>query len=1038
MASFGSFETEREVYADPIYTVYSATRTGDPKSEYAIKVFSLHRTPLETGSAETLEPLLDDIDNSRSDAIRVQAKGASASKFVAPVLLTGQDERGVWYATKFYARSVNRIISGKVALSRDALHHIIRSIGNGALDLKRACGRSHGDIRPSNVQISKSERLLEAEVVLSDPLPGGEREADRYELSDLQAIGRIILQLITQRALEENEFLVLPILSSPDWVRVFGKEADTWLAICNRLLDPNLTLQEYSLEQLLADLVALEPKKHFSPKWAIAAVAVVLVLVGGFLIVRAFTGKSNETKVTPIVHNDPIGEKPRDTNIPPTNPPVSNPPPAFAEIIFAQFDSAPDLKSNPELQKIFAGLRRNPTGFTNDLRSWWSSRPTGMPAIKDLPANEALDRAVSAELSGGTELVISTNLMPVIAGRLQAKQNLADAMSGLSNRWRALSDKTSIPSNAWAQLSQPGGFITKLLERDFRKSMGPDSGLTTVAKYQEAFTRGESEVGKIDYGPPQKWRDLAPEKKTLEKEALDRIVAGTDVARNYDDWRKDIDKNYVIATRVLDDVAGWPPDWERIKSKIGELDQTLNNAEYPPAKLKQATSESVEFGNRLKALQETERLLRLKSRQASSATDNRVIKSEAESLIRDFGTALDKVSLANAAGLKEITDAQAAKKQFEQAKTAKRIEDLNRAAGLVKQDDWPGVSNLCAAYKEDDDFKKIQKDAQKFEIDLKKAADVYTNGDYAAAITIVNSDRVPTRGFTNILNNATSRQEEFLNCSNSFVREGNPASLISWIVDKKFQLNPLYATSYTKGTNYQDCSERYAKKRYVDAQQVCVKTYMSESPFLELLNQITSAINDDYANYANQLRQKSFAFIKELDEKGYYAYTGGKSFKDLIDQAKASADDWNKQGNYSTVLSAVVNVTPDLLEKYKLSSCKNEAEAIQKKILEQEQARKDQLTQLDLRLVNLLTQWNISRAGNDGINWPKSTESGPLKDRDQHTDAEFYDNFLRIISSLTNEFKAAYNGDGNSSEYKKREKYLTKAADVITSAKRNR
>jgi len=50
MASFGSFETDREVYSGPTYTVYSARKEGDPKTEYAIKVFSLHQSGLEPES----------------------------------------------------------------------------------------------------------------------------------------------------------------------------------------------------------------------------------------------------------------------------------------------------------------------------------------------------------------------------------------------------------------------------------------------------------------------------------------------------------------------------------------------------------------------------------------------------------------------------------------------------------------------------------------------------------------------------------------------------------------------------------------------------------------------------------------------------------------------------------------------------------------------------------------------------------------------------------------------------------------------------
>jgi len=302
MASFGSFETERETYSGPTYTVYSAKKQGDPTTEYAIKVFSVHHIGLEPESETQLDPLLSDIERACVERIALQGKAAAASKFVAATFETGRDERGVWYATKFYPRSVNKIISGRVALNREALQHIILSIAQGALDIKRACGRSHGEILPSNVQISRSEKLVEAEVVLSDPMPGGEAEAVRYELSDLRGIGRILLQLVARREIDhEEDFLILPILASPEWTQLFGKQTDAWLALCNKLLEPNLSLEQLTLEQLVAELEKLTPETGIPPKVLIAAAAGVVVLgVVVFLIVRPRTQ-------TVEVTSDPTG-----------------------------------------------------------------------------------------------------------------------------------------------------------------------------------------------------------------------------------------------------------------------------------------------------------------------------------------------------------------------------------------------------------------------------------------------------------------------------------------------------------------------------------------------------------------------------------------------------------------------------------------------------------------------------------------------------------------------------------------------------------
>jgi hypothetical protein len=279
MASFGSFETEREVYSDPIYTVYSARKAGDPKSEYAVKVFSIQRAGFDPQTTNDLAPLLVDIEDARSNCLEMQAKGAAQSAFIAPVFEQGRDDRGVWYATRFYPRSVNKIIVGNVALTREALFHVLKSAAQGALDLKRACGRSHGEIRPSCIQLSRSERLTKAEVVICDPIPGGPEETQNFELNDLHSIGRILLQLVQQRGIGKDEdFLILPILSSDEWTRLFGKDTEKWLSLCNRLLDSNLSLEQFTLERLVAELDQLEPKAKVSPKLLIGIAAGLLGL----------------------------------------------------------------------------------------------------------------------------------------------------------------------------------------------------------------------------------------------------------------------------------------------------------------------------------------------------------------------------------------------------------------------------------------------------------------------------------------------------------------------------------------------------------------------------------------------------------------------------------------------------------------------------------------------------------------------------------------------------------------------------------------
>jgi hypothetical protein len=301
MASFGSFETVREVYSDPIYTVFFARKSGDPVTEYAVKVFRLPASQLEaelTGHA----PSREELEKARLDSLSVQERAAANSRLIAPVLERGNDDRGVWYATRFYPRSVNKMMSGKVALPRTSLEHIISSIAQGALDFKHFSGRAHGDLRPTNIQVSKTERLTEAEVVLCDPLPGTPEQAAGYEKSDLHSIGVILLELVRQRTISAEDLAVMvPIGPSDEWVRTFGSDASDWLALCNRLLDPHLSPDHFGLEDLVARLNELKPKRRAPLKPALAGTAAVFIVA--LLALWLLRPRSETVEVT----SDPPG-----------------------------------------------------------------------------------------------------------------------------------------------------------------------------------------------------------------------------------------------------------------------------------------------------------------------------------------------------------------------------------------------------------------------------------------------------------------------------------------------------------------------------------------------------------------------------------------------------------------------------------------------------------------------------------------------------------------------------------------------------------
>jgi hypothetical protein len=304
MPAYGPYETTREIASGHRFTVYAARKAGESHDNYAVKVFALESYISADAEDRTeLDRLVAEFDRTFNRSVELQKQAAAVSRCVAPILDVGREEGSAWYATRLYPRTIQKILEGRVALGKEWLHHIVCAIVRGALDFKKACGRSHGEILPSNVLISASQKVRDAEVVLSDPLPGDVSEAARYEVADLHAIGQIIYQLVRRREVEDaSDQSILPLTASAEWTSVFGKETDAWLSLCNRLLDPNLSTDTYTLERLEADLANLQPKPAVTGKMlALAAVALVAAIVSSVFLLRMMNRGSL------LISSDPPG-----------------------------------------------------------------------------------------------------------------------------------------------------------------------------------------------------------------------------------------------------------------------------------------------------------------------------------------------------------------------------------------------------------------------------------------------------------------------------------------------------------------------------------------------------------------------------------------------------------------------------------------------------------------------------------------------------------------------------------------------------------
>lgn len=269
MPDFGKYSLEGDLGTRAGFSVHRARlagTTGPPA--FAIKVASPDLLPAgDTAHWPRADARRPALLGDAQATIEVQVAAArSVPNGVVPVLDRGLDESAVWYAAPYYAWSFARLLTGKVRLTEEALGHVLRSIVRTARAMRQACGRSHGNLKPSNVFLDgRAERVtLTTPVRLADPAPGGTGDAERLELDDLRSVGRLLYQLVARDSVDtEDQWrrVVWPLTEDAEWRSRFGPRTGAWLKLCNDLLDPNLTPSSLDLARLEQRLAALEPKR---------------------------------------------------------------------------------------------------------------------------------------------------------------------------------------------------------------------------------------------------------------------------------------------------------------------------------------------------------------------------------------------------------------------------------------------------------------------------------------------------------------------------------------------------------------------------------------------------------------------------------------------------------------------------------------------------------------------------------------------------------------------------------------------------------
>ncbi|HWD91478.1 MAG TPA: hypothetical protein VG938_03930 [Verrucomicrobiae bacterium] len=310
MPVFGDYTTIGEPVAvveerGHVSTVWQARLSGASDGRlYAVKAYSPRRRASKEG--ESSEELENDRRLEFINGIKELKKAQTESGgSLAPVHAFGMAPEGAWYATDFYPRSLKTWINLRVRADGAALSHLVASVVAACLAMKRARGFSHGNLKTSNIFLAGKPRpLRHTPLFLSDPYPASSTQLARLDVSDrevagellnqtaevqdLRAIGELLLQLVEGRLIGNSYDYNYPVAKSPAWEQL-GREGERWRERCNRLLDPQLTLEKINLESL---------KKEFRPsampgKIAVIAggVAVVCLVGGGIFYAVSLHGR---------------------------------------------------------------------------------------------------------------------------------------------------------------------------------------------------------------------------------------------------------------------------------------------------------------------------------------------------------------------------------------------------------------------------------------------------------------------------------------------------------------------------------------------------------------------------------------------------------------------------------------------------------------------------------------------------------------------------------------------------------------------------
>ena len=268
MALYGGYETVRELYRSGLASSFSAHKAGETAERYTVK---LYQPFLADAMADRLQAEIDCFLDGAALQQKVASSGAQNWSAIHEI---GAVEDGAFYVGDYHGRSVQQLITGRVKLSGAGLYQLTHAIVQGLAELKKACNRPHGNLKPSNILLTGKGKISKARPLLADPVGAAKLDPQMGDVVDFHALGEIIYQLVLHRT--GKAMGGWPAPEGPEWSRL-GKKGEQWRQLCNRLLNPNLAPNVLTFDDLLEDLQKLRQTEGIP--WLIVGPAAAAVLL---------------------------------------------------------------------------------------------------------------------------------------------------------------------------------------------------------------------------------------------------------------------------------------------------------------------------------------------------------------------------------------------------------------------------------------------------------------------------------------------------------------------------------------------------------------------------------------------------------------------------------------------------------------------------------------------------------------------------------------------------------------------------------------